>query len=260
MDSALAEDLDDDARRKESERLYHNERYGAEHDVRQPLSRWYEAVAGGVRAQNALVRLHGKDSRVLEYGCADGKISLVYDHLADGAAQFCGIDISDRAIDVARMTAGSLGLSQCEFSVMDAEHTDFPDGAFDVVFGHGILHHLELERCFPEIARILRPGGKAIFTEPLGHNVALNLFRKLTPQMRTPDEHPLMMGDLRRTGMYFSQVDCQFFGLTTLAAVPFLKTRVGPGLMRVFERVDRILLRLPLVNRNAWSVLITLTK
>ena len=34
------------------------------------------------------------------------------------------------------------------------------------------------------------------------HNPALNLFRKMTPHLRTPDEHPLMMSDLQlaRTG------------------------------------------------------------
>ena len=184
----------------------------------------------------------------------------MYDHLADGTAKFCGIDISNRAIDVARETASAQGLRQCEFSVMDAEHTSFPDGAFDVVFGHGILHHLDLGTCFPEIARILRPGGKAIFTEPLGHNPALNLFRKLTPQMRTPDERPLIMGDLRQAGQYFRRVDCNFFGLTTLAAVPFLRTPAGPAVMRMFEHVDRVLLRLPVVKRQAWSVLMTMTK
>jgi SAM-dependent methyltransferase len=207
MSSTLVEDVNTAARRKESERQFHNDRFGAEHDVRQKLDKWYRAVAAGTEAQNALVRLHGQNSNILEYGCADGRISLVYDHLADGAAKFCGIDISDRAIDVARVTAQTQGLAHCEFTVMDAEHTTFPDGAFDVVFGHGILHHLDLAKCFPEIARILRPGGHAIFTEPLGHNPALNLYRKLTPRLRTPDEHPLLMADLRRARTYFSRVD-----------------------------------------------------
>jgi SAM-dependent methyltransferase len=260
MGSMLVEDVIVADRRKESERQFHNDRFGAEHDVRQKLDKWYRAVAAGTEAQNALVRLHGRNGDILEYGCADGRISLVYDHLADGAAKFCGIDISDRAIDVARLTARAQGLSHCEFTVMDAEQTTFPDGAFDVVFGHGILHHLDLARCFPEIARILRPGGRAIFTEPLGHNPALNLYRKLTPRMRTPDEHPLLMADLRRARGFFSRVDCTFYGLTTVLAVPFLKTSIGPALLKICERIDRYLLRVPLLNRNAWSVLITLTR
>lgn len=246
--------------RKETERQFHNQRYGAEQDIREPLSTWYAAVARCVRVQNQVVRRYGKGGKVLEYGCADGRISLVYDHLADDAAKFHGIDISDQAIDIARQSAASQGLTNCEFTVMDAEKTTFPDNEFDVVFGRGILHHLDLGKCFPEIARILRPGGKAIFTEPLGHNPALNLFRKMTPHLRTPDEHPLLMRDLRFARTGFRGIEYEFYGLTTLLAVPFQRTIIGPGLMKLCEQADSLLLRLPLIQRNAWSLLLILTK
>jgi SAM-dependent methyltransferase len=246
--------------RKETERQFHNQRYGAEHDIREPLSRWYAAVAAGARAQSEMVKRNAKGGKVLEYGCADGRISLVYDRLADNAASFHGIDISDQAIEVARKTAISQGLTNCKFSVMDAENMTFRDSEFDMVFGRGILHHLDLAKCFPEIARVLRPGGMAVFTEPLGHNPALNLFRKMTPHLRTPDEHPLLTSDLRLARAEFRGVACQFFGLTTLLAVPFHRTRIGHRLMRLCEQADAVLLRLPLIQRNAWSLLLSLTK
>ena len=59
MGSILVEDVSIAARRKESERQFHNDRFGAEHDIRQKLDKWYRAVAAGTEAQNALVRLHG---------------------------------------------------------------------------------------------------------------------------------------------------------------------------------------------------------
>jgi 2-polyprenyl-3-methyl-5-hydroxy-6-metoxy-1,4-benzoquinol methylase len=234
--------------RKETERQFHNQRYGAGHDIREPLSKWYAAVAASARTQNEMVRRYGKGGKVLEYGCADGRISLG-DHLADDAASFHGIDISDQAIDIARKSAASQELTNYEFTVMDAENMSFSDNEFDVVFGRGILHHLDLSRCFPEIARVLRPGGKAIFNEPLGHNPALNLFRKMTPHLRTPDEHPLLMSDLRFAQTRFRSVDYEFFGLTTLLAVPLQKTSLGPGFMRFCEQTDSLLLRLPLIQR-----------
>jgi len=232
--------------RKERERNFHNERYGGEKDIREPLNRWYAALAACGRTQNEMVRRYSKNGMVLEYGCADGYISLVYDHLSEGTDSFVGIDISNQAIELAQNLAIAQGLNQCEFTVMDAENMTFPDNSFDVVFGRGILHHLDLSKCFPEIARVLRPDGKAIFTEPLGHNPALNLFRQITPQLRTPDEHPLLMSDLRFVRTEFSKVECKFFGLTTLLAVPFQKTPIGSTLMTLCERVDKILLSLPL--------------
>jgi SAM-dependent methyltransferase len=246
--------------RKEREREFHNRRFGAEHDIRQPLNKWYGALAACTRAQNELVRQYGDGANLLEYGCADGMISIIYDRLADNAASFHGIDISDKAIERARQNCASQGLTNCNFTVMDAENLTFSNDEFDVVFGRGILHHLDLNKCFTEISRVLRPGGKAIFTEPLGHNPAINLFRKMTPQYRTEDEHPLVMNDLKIARGAFREIECKFFGLTTLAAVPFNATAVGPAMMKFCERADSFLLQVPVIQRHAWSVLITLTK
>ena len=49
---------------------------------------------------------------------------------------------------------------------------------FDIIYGTGILHHLNLKACLDEIERILKPGGKFVFIEPLGTNPVINLYRK----------------------------------------------------------------------------------
>ncbi len=41
------------------------------------------------------------------------------------------------------------------------------------VLGKQILHHLDMTQAVPEIARVLRPGGRAVFLEPLIHNPLL---------------------------------------------------------------------------------------
>jgi SAM-dependent methyltransferase len=50
----------------------------------------------------------------------------------------------------------------------DAEQLPFADGAFDLVFGHAVLHHLPgLDAALSEFARVLAPGGTlAIMGEP----------------------------------------------------------------------------------------------
>lgn len=42
-----------------------------------------------------------------------------------------------------------------------------------------------------------------MFFEPLGHNLLINLYRRLTPELRTEDEHPLVACDLERLVNYF---------------------------------------------------------
>lgn len=45
---------------------------------------------------------------------------------------------------------------------MDAHKLDFPENTFDVVYGAGILRHLDYARALLEILRVLRPGGAMI--------------------------------------------------------------------------------------------------
>jgi ubiquinone/menaquinone biosynthesis C-methylase UbiE len=81
------------------------------------------------------------------------------------------------------------GVVNAQFDVMNAEELEFEDAAFDVIFGSGIIHHLDVPRAYSELARVLAPGGSAVFVEPLGHNPLIRVFRNRTPELRTPDEH-----------------------------------------------------------------------
>ncbi len=249
-----------DSARKEAERDFHNRRFGDQDDIRRPLDRWYGAVAACRRVQHQLVERYGRGRWVLEYGCADGQTSLSAENFIESMAQFHGIDLSDQAIRAARRSAEMRRLENCTFHEMDAEAMTFPDAQFDVVFGSGILHHLDLQRSFSEIARVLKPGGRAIFSEPLGHNLAFRIFRNLTPRLRTIDEHPLLVKDLNIARRHFCSIDSRNFGLTTLLAVPFQRPFAQSRLMRACERLDDVLLRLPMLRDNAWFTLIVLAK
>jgi SAM-dependent methyltransferase len=142
---------------------------------------------------------------------------------------------------------------------MNAEALDFPDASFDRVTGSGILHHLDLDRAYAEIRRVLRPGGYAVFLEPLGHNPLINWYRRRTPHLRTEDEHPLMRRDLDVARATFPRVDARFFDLTTLAAVPLRRTRVFGAASKLTAALDRILLSAhsPL-RHQAWVVVLEL--
>ncbi len=87
---------------------------------------------------------------------------------------------------------------------MDAENLKFNDHTFDLVYGSGILHHLSIEKAIVEIKRVLKKDGRAIFYEPLGHNIFINIFRLLTPSLRSEDEHPLLIKDLELIKRTFS--------------------------------------------------------
>lgn len=100
--------------------------------------------------------------------------------------------------------------------LMDANDLTFKDESFDIVFGGAILHHLDIEKSVNHIHRVLKPGGKIIFLEPLNMNPFYKIYRKLNPQERTPDEHALVSKDFKLIRSKFS-FDHFFFDFFTVA-------------------------------------------
>jgi SAM-dependent methyltransferase len=238
---------EDPAARLERERDFHNARF--EHDDREAQLKYYDAIADCFRDYWARVDQLTVGADILEYGCAYGDNAL---RLAATARSATGIDISDVAIEKGRARARQRGLANVRLEAMNAEAMDFPDASFDLVFGSGIIHHLDIDRAFAEIARVLRPGGRAVFVEPLGLNPLIEIYRRLTPNARTPDEHPLLRQDFRKFDAAFRTTSCRFYGLTTLAAVPFRRTAAKAPLFALTRAVDRGLFALPAVKWWAW--------
>jgi SAM-dependent methyltransferase len=167
------------------------------------------------------------------------------------------IDISQVAIDQAADHAEEIGEDRSRFLHMNAEALDFEDDSFDVVYGDAILHHLDLHRSISEIGRVLRPGGRAIFSEPTGHNPVINVYRRFTPDQRTEDEHPFVMSDFDIIRRYFSNLETSFFHFTSLAALGLLKTKAFQPTADRLERVDQALFaRFPALQRYGWMVVI----
>ena len=240
----------------EKEREFHNKRFGTEFDPRAKVSKWYYATNHLHKKYKELICEYGNNKEVLEYGCG-----MPYDFFIKELhyKKYVGIDISDVAIEKATNKAKELGINNFEFIAMDAERMEFSDENFDLVYGKGILHHLNLEKAISEIARVLKKNGIAIFIEPLGHNWFINKFRSKTPEIRTPDEHPLLFSDFDLLKEYFS-VEIKLYGLTTLLSVLLLNTPFYKFAFFLLSKLDFLLLSIPYFNRNAWMVLLVLRK
>jgi len=173
------------------------------------------------------------------------------------AAHVTGIDISKVAIE--RLAARAADDLRLQFEVMDAENLEFPVGSFDVVCGSGILHHLDVKRSLAEIARVLSAEGSAIFLEPLGHNVFINWYRRMTPSMRSVDEHPLLMSDLQIAHQHFASVEVKFFHLMSLGAVGLRKWRIFEAALGGLDAADAALFSaLPGFRKFAWMCVMVL--
>jgi ubiquinone/menaquinone biosynthesis C-methylase UbiE len=102
-----------------------------------------------------------RDRRLLEVGCGIGT-DLV--RFARHGARVTGIDLSETAIALARKNFALNNLSAEELRVANGEQLPYPDQAFDVVYGHGVIQYtanpVQLIR---ECHRVLKPGGTGIF-------------------------------------------------------------------------------------------------
>ena len=193
----------------------------------------------------------------LEFGCGNGANAL---ELCKFAQRVSGIDISEVAVEIGTKHAREAGISNVDFHAMDAEDLQFGDNTFDMICGVGILHHLDLQRAYSELARTLRREGAAIFIEPLGYNPFINLFRRMTPAIRTPDEHPFLKHDLELAEKFFGRISLRYYYLTTLIAAPFARSALGKRVVRIGNAIDRALFAsMPWLRKYAWFVVMEMT-
>jgi SAM-dependent methyltransferase len=100
--------------------------------------------------------------RSLEIGAGTGYFSLNLLQAGVVADVTC-TDISPGMVSTLKANAARLGLD-VRTARAEAESLPFGDGSFDLVLGHAVLHHLpNLGRCFEELHRVLRPGGRIVF-------------------------------------------------------------------------------------------------
>lgn len=74
--------------------------------------------------------------------------------------------------------------------------------------------------------------------------------------MRTEDEHPLKIKEVKLLTEYFHKLNLEYYSLFTLLAVPFRSTFIFNGLHRFLVFLDKIIFHIPFIKRYAWVVLI----
>lgn len=81
------------------------------------------------RALAELADFDGK--RVLEIGCGDGRMTLLY---AEQARNVLGVDVEEESIREARAALPDRLADRVEFRVADAQSLDVPRQRFDIAF------------------------------------------------------------------------------------------------------------------------------
>jgi ubiquinone/menaquinone biosynthesis C-methylase UbiE len=193
------------------------------------------------------VTRHAAGKTVLDFACGDGDVALRA--AAAGARLAIGIDISRISVENARRSAEERGLTERTFFLRaDCENTGLPSSSVDVVICAGVLHHLDVRRAFPEIERVLAPGGRVIAFEALNYNPLIKLYRNRNAHQRTEWEkaHILSLKELRLARKHFRIGAVRYFHMASIGGVWL------PGLLPLLNGMDRVLTRVPGLQLMSW--------
>jgi 2-polyprenyl-3-methyl-5-hydroxy-6-metoxy-1,4-benzoquinol methylase len=152
-----------------------------------------------------LAPLKGKDT--LEIACGNGIDASICAYLG---ADVHAYDLSEQSIELTRRRAKINGLSgRVSLQVTGDFMKAFEGNSFDAILGYATLHHLNLDGLAEKIYERLRPGGVAVFAEPVINSSALDRVRKCIPYNivdPTEDEHPLNDAQIARFARPFDRV------------------------------------------------------
>ena len=200
-------------------------------------------------------KVQSKD--VLDYGCGIGNVAEKVINFKP--KKLVAIDISGEAIKKAKSETKSEE-SKIDYRVENCENSNLTSDAFDIIYGSGILHHLNLNKSLKELSRILKKGGIILFAEPMATNPIINIYRKFTPKARSVDEHPLVFQDIKLIESMFKNVEVKYYGFLTLIFFPFYKSPENSKLFRFISGIDRMILKTKYFRFLAWSVLVKAEK
>ena len=218
--------------------------------------------------------LSGKSLLDLGSGLGEGAV-----YFAKQGANVTAADLSGEMLEVVKRLAT---LHNVTVATQKCPADDIPvaDNTFDVVYSGNLLHHVDIASTLKEAHRVLKPGGIAVFTDPLVHNPLIQIYRRMAQDVRTEDEHPLSMKQVDMFRSKFSTVkyDCFWFFTLWIFLRFLLVEHVNPNKERYWkkiitenkrlepiytplEKLDRAFLnRFPYFKRFCWNIVIFCVK
>ena len=184
-------------------------------------------------ALGLLGNLQGR--RVLDLGCGLGEASVYF---ATKGALVTACDLSSGMLDITSQVATLHGVS-VTLHRGAAEKTGLPESSFDIVYAANLLHHVDVVAALDEIHRLLVAGGIFVTWDPLGHNPIIDVYRRMAKSVRTPNEDPLRMENLKYFQARFRDVRWRCFWFFTQAIFLsfYLGERIHPSKERYWKKI-----------------------
>jgi ubiquinone/menaquinone biosynthesis C-methylase UbiE len=189
---------------------YYESDTGAEgQDAKFNLNDYYGALLREALERTGGAASAGKAPLILEVGCGFGSATFpLLDIFPQAQVIASEFSLSMLRVLKNKLAAGTHG-DRCALLQLNAEDMDFRPESFDLVVGAAILHHLfQPEKVIESCARLLKPGGRAIFFEPFesGYDIIGLIYAELLRDPRLWLLHPRRIRYVRHTLSYWRQM------------------------------------------------------
>lgn len=160
-----------------------------------------------------------KGKSILDVGCGLGEASIYF---AIEGAKVTALDLSQGMLDAVLYLAKN---NHVEIKIHKSTAEGFnlnKNDIFDIIYVGNLLHHVDIEATLKQITNHLKPNGIMVSWDPLAYNPIINIYRRIATEVRTLDEHPLKLKDIKLFSKYFKSVKQKYFWLTTLIIFIFM--------------------------------------
>jgi 2-polyprenyl-3-methyl-5-hydroxy-6-metoxy-1,4-benzoquinol methylase len=262
-----------EAVRKHAEEAFHDE-WAASEDVAliNVRHRNEACTAPEMRhIRKKLGQLRGRT--LLDVGCGLGEASVYF---AMEGAVVTATDISPGMCRLTRRLAEKNGVDVITHVSAIEDLGLKPGQKFDIIYTGNTLHHADIGATLDNILPHLKPDGVFVSWDPVAYNPIINVYRAIATKVRTEDEHPLRLRDIRAVTSRFASAEVSWFWLTSqlifiLMVVAqfrspnkerFWKKVIDEAdtwawLYRPLAALDRILIKLlPFLGPLCWNVVI----
>jgi SAM-dependent methyltransferase len=153
------------------------------------------------------LKVNGK--RVLEIGLGEGSDAEL---LIRAGARWSGVDLTAESVSRVHARLALRELPHDALSQGSVLDLPFGDNTFDLVFSHGVLHHVpNIRRAQQEIHRVLRPGGELVVMLyarwSLNYLISIGVVRRAALLVAAPLARAGLLGSRADRGLLGAHLD-----------------------------------------------------
>ncbi len=221
---------------------------------------WGHQTPAGLARLTRRARIVGRmlplapEHHILEVAAGAGALTEAVLRQAS-LARITATDISPVSIRRLQQRVGSY--PNLTSAVADITQLDYPDATFDGVMANSALHHVDIQVCFRELIRVLRPGGRLVAFEPnllnpevfVEMTIARGMARRSLEYSASERTHSRWIYGRRLTEAGFADVSVRPFDFVH---------PLTPGLMiGIVSAVGQVIEHLPILREMSGSLLLT---